>query len=70
MEEDEDHDETVNLTARMPRSLREGFSERARKHGLPSKVLREILAAFVESRLVIKGPPYCKKVKFKGLFTK
>lgn len=44
------------ITMRVPTPLRDQVHERAQRYGKTSDVLREILEAFVEDRLVIKKP--------------
>lgn len=44
------------LTVRLPHKAKQAIHEKARLYGRPSDVVREILEAFVENRLVIKAP--------------
>ena len=45
------------LAARVTGAVHKKFHAKARKYGKPSDVLREIIEAFVEDRLVIQPSP-------------
>jgi len=47
---------STNITIRVSGKLRTQFHKKAERHGTPSEVLREIVLAFVEDRLVIQPP--------------
>lgn len=44
------------LTLRLPHKVKQAVHEKARLYGRPSDVLREIIEAFVEDRLIVKAP--------------
>lgn len=44
------------LSVRMPLTVHKAFCDKARRYGSVSEVLRELIQAFVEDRLVVKPP--------------
>jgi hypothetical protein len=44
------------LSVRLPAKTRTLFGAKAKKFGTPSLVLRELIDAFIEGRIVIKPP--------------
>jgi predicted DNA-binding protein len=47
---------TTTLSVRLPQDLYTDFKEKAKRFGKPAFVLRELMSAFVESRLTITPP--------------
>lgn len=48
---------STHITLRVSPELRSNFRDRAIRYGRPSDVLREIIEAFTEGRLVIEPNP-------------
>lgn len=49
------------MTVRVAERVRRKFHVKASRHGLPSEVLRELIEAFIEDRLVINPPSKMKE---------
>lgn len=46
-----------SLQIRLPTAVRKDFQKKATRYGNPSQVLREIIQAFIDDRLVIQPNP-------------
>ncbi len=44
------------LNVRVPDKIHSAFHKKAKQYGTPSYVLRELVVAFIEDRVVIKPP--------------
>jgi hypothetical protein len=49
------------MSVRLTPADHTAFSRKAQKFGLPSDVLRELIQAFIQERLIIKPPVTSKK---------
>jgi len=52
------------LTTRVTAKQRQQFVEKAERFGKPSEVLRDIIVAFIENRIVIHPPTKVKEVLY------
>ena len=52
---------TARLATRVTPRMQSAFQRKARRHGRPSDVLRELVSAFIEGRLNVI-PPHSKRI--------
>lgn len=50
-----------HVTVRVPKEVRRAFIAKAKKHGMPSEVLRDLIHAFTEDRVTVYPPVTSKE---------